>query len=76
MLRILQIVEEPSEPEIDEGKLNQFLIRVKVWDYAGIIFADYQKLSVDDRSSIVKNYCRDMESRFSSGSGNYFFIIS
>ena len=76
MERLLEMVIEPSEPEIDERKLKQFLITVKVWDYVGISFADYQKLSLDDCSYIVKNYYRDMESRFGSGSGNYFFIIS
>ena len=76
MARLVEMVIEPSEPAIDERKLKQFLIRVKIWYYVGIRFADYQKLSVDDSSSIIKNYYRDMESRFGSGSGNYFFIIS
>ena len=66
MERLLQMVEEP---EIDEGKLKQFLIRAKVWDYAGNSQAEYQKLSFDDLCSIVKNYYREMESRFGSGLG-------
>ena len=44
MERLLQMVEELSQPEIDEGKLKQFIIRAKVWNYAGISYADYQKL--------------------------------
>ena len=76
MDRFLQMVEELSqqnEVQIDEAKLKQFLTRVKVWEYAGVSFVDYQKLSVDDSSSILMNYYVDMLNRFSSGSGKMFF---
>ena len=78
MDRFLQMVEEPSQQDevpIDEVKLKQFLTSVKVLEYAGLIFIDYQKLSVDDRSSILMNYYVDMLIRFSSGSGKIFFIF-
>ena len=58
MERFLSLVEEPSQQEevqIDKENLKQFLRKVKVWDYARLSFTDYQKFSVDDRSSILKN---------------------
>ena len=56
MERLLRMVEEPSqqdEYQIGEEKLRQLLTKVKVWDYAIISFDDYQRLSVDDRSTIL-----------------------
>ena len=67
----IQMVEEPSQQDevlIDEAKSKEFLIKVTVWE----LIIDYQKLSVDDRSSILKNYYVDMLNRSGSGSGKLF----
>ena len=76
MERFLRLVEEPSqqdEVQIDEKKLKQSLSKVEVWDYAMLTFTDYQRLSVDDRSSILKNYYNDMVKKY-SGPGKYFIF--
>ena len=76
MDRFLSMVEKQSEQEvhIDETKLREFLSKVKVWDYVKISYNDYQKLSVADRSSILKNYYHDMRKKFGSGEHLFFFL--
>ena len=61
--------------EIDEAKLKYFIDRVKVWDYACLSLQDYQRLSVENRSSILKNYYLEMCSKYSNGSGILPFIF-
>ena len=66
----MEIVEKPStvEVNIDAEKLKFFNTKLKVWDYAKISFSDYQKLVIDNRSSILKSYYRDMCKNYSVGS--------
>lgn len=51
-------MEEPlsNEVVIDTDSLKFFISKLKVWDYAKVSAADYQKLSFDYRSSILKKY--------------------
>ena len=54
MDRFLSIVEEQPSVEIDEGRLRQFLSRVKVWDFVKILQLEYQSLPATARFSILK----------------------
>ena len=58
MEEFLKIVEEPLSTEVatDYDRLEFFNSKLKVWDYVKISAADYQKLSFDYRSSILKKY--------------------
>ena len=76
MERFLLFIEEPSqkdEVQIQEEKLKQFLSKVKVCDYPMLSFVDYHRLSVDDRSSILKSYYNDMVKKY-SGPGKLLFF--
>ena len=67
----LKLVKKPSEDqiEIDASRLKFFSSKVKIWDFARLSFTDYQKLSVEDRSFILKSYYAEICSRFPAGSG-------
>ena len=54
MENLLKIVEEPFSAVIEIDS-QFFITQVKIWDYASLSLNDYQKLSVEDRSSILKN---------------------
>ena len=73
----MEIVEKPStvEVNIDAEKLKFFNAKLKVWDYAKISFSDYQKLSIENRFSILKNYYHDICKNYSVGSGKIFCFI-
>ena len=75
---LLNIVEEPSQMQvkrqIDVSKLNFFDKKVKNLDYALLSFPDYQKLSVEDHSSILESYYAEMGKRFSTGSVIFLFF--
>ena len=76
MEQLLKIMEEPTpsnEVEIDAENLKFYNSQLKVWDYAKISAAEFQKLSFDDRSSILKKCYVDMTAIYSAGSGNKFF---
>ena len=67
-------VEEPStqqqqQVEMDSSRLKFFRSEVKIWDFTGLSFTDYQKLSLEDRSSILNAYYAEMSQRYSTGSG-------
>ena len=72
----MKIVEEPTpsnEVEIYAEKLKFYKSQLKVWDYAKVSAAEFQKLSFDDRSTILKKCHVDMTTKYSAGSGNKFF---
>ena len=76
MEQLLKIVEEPTpanEVEIDAEKLKFYNSQLKVWDYAKISAVEFQKLSFDDRSNILKKYYVDMTAKYSAGAGKKFF---
>ena len=56
MEEFLKIVQEPSSNEvvIDLNKLKFFNSQLKLWEYAKILAAEFQKLSLDNKSSILK----------------------
>ena len=74
----LKIVEEPShqqqqQVDINAARLKFFNTKVKIWDFVGLSFSDYQKLSVEDRSSILKSYYAEMCKRFFQQVQVFFF---
>ena len=80
MDEFLRIVEDPSSSSLAEApihvdRLKFFNSKVKVWEYAKIYASDFQKLSFDDRSYILKNYYLDMSTKYSMGAGKMFRIL-
>ena len=72
MENFLRMVEQPpvSEEVANDGeKLRFFNSKSKIWNYAKISSSDYQKLSFEDRSSILKGHYVDMSAKYSLGSG-------
>ena len=74
MEQFLKITEEPSSNEvvIDADKLKPFNSQLKVWEYAKILAAEFQKLSFDSRSSIFKQYYVDITAKYLVGAGKMF----
>ena len=77
MEHFLQMVEEPFQQQVetDEAKLKYFISKVKIWDYTCLGLNDNQKLSVEDRSSVLKNYYLEMRSRYSDGTGKVLLVF-
>ena len=72
-LRILEdLLPSSAEVTIDVDSLKIFNTKVKIWEYAKISASDFQKLSFDDRASILKNYYSDMSSKCYVGAGILF----
>ena len=59
----------------DDEKLKFFTTKVKTWDYAKISLSGYQRLSVDDRSSVLRNYYEDMSENYLVGSCKIIIIF-
>lgn len=59
----------------DDEKLKFFTTKVKTRDYAKISLSGYQRLSVDDRSSVLRNYYQDVSKNYSVSSGNIIMIL-
>ena len=76
MKQFLKIEEEPSsnEVEIDPDNLKLFNSQLKRWKYAKILAAEFQKLSFDDRSSILKKYYADMCTTYLVGASKMFSV--
>ena len=77
MEEFLKIVQEPSSNEvvIDLNKLKFFNSQLKLWEYAKILAAEFQKLSLDNKSSILKQYYVDMSAKYLVGAGKMFRFI-
>ena len=76
MEKLLQIVEKPSSSsvEIQEERLKFFASKIKIWDYAGLSQAEYQKLLLEYRSSILNECYCDLSLCFPIA-GKKFFLI-
>ena len=75
MDKFLKMVESKSSEEvtIDGERLKFFNSQLKVWEYVKISAVDYQKLSFDDRSSILKKYSVDISAKYSVGGSKILF---
>ena len=62
MENLLKIVEEPSSALVNiyAEKLKLFTRKVKIWDYASLSLNVYQKMSVEDRSSVLQKLYVDI----------------
>lgn len=62
MENLLKIVEEPSSALVNiyAEKLKLFTTKVKIWDYASLSLNVYQKMSVEDRSSVLQKLYVDI----------------
>lgn len=62
MKNLLKIVEEPSSALVNiyAEKLKLFTRKVKIWDYASLSLNVYQKMSVEDRSSVLQKLYVDI----------------
>ena len=62
MENLLKIVEEPSSALVNiyADKLKLFTTKVKIWDYASLSLNVYQKMSVEDRSSVLQKLYVDI----------------
>ena len=69
MDEFLKMVEPKSLDEVvfNGERLKFFNSQLKVWEYAKISAAGYQKLSFDDKSIIFKKHCVDVSAKYSVG---------
>ena len=65
-LRLVEQLAASEEVAIAE-KLKFFNRELKFWDYAKISSSDYQKLSFEDKFSILKSYYVDMSCTLGTG---------
>ena len=75
---LLQIVEAPiqsNEVEMDQEKLKFFNSRLKVLNFAKTSSSEFQNVSFDDKSSILKKYYVDILSRYPDGIGKIIFCL-
>ena len=79
MEEFLRIVEEPAststEVEMDPEKLKFFTSKLKIWDYAKILALEFQKLSFEDKSKILRNYYTEMSTKYLVNSGKICFYL-
>ena len=75
MDKFIRIVEQLSlsQTNIDAERLKFSNTNLKIWEYANVSFEDYQKLSFDNRSAILRNYYSEMCNRY-PGSGIFFLF--
>ena len=60
---------------IDADRLKFFNTKVQIWEYAKISASNFQKLSFDNRASILKNYYSNMSAKYSVGTGILFIYL-
>ena len=77
MNKLLQIVEETSSSlvETSEDKLKFSALKIKIWDYANLSQSDYQKFSIEDRSSILKKHFVDLSLGYVDLGKNCIFCL-
>ena len=71
-LQIIELTAQADEAEIDPQKLKFFNSILKVWDFAKISSSEFQSLSFDDKSRLLKNYL-EISSKYTEGRGKQFF---
>ena len=72
-LQIIELTAQADEAEIDPQKLKFFNSILKVWDFAKISSSEFQSLSLDDKSRLLKNYYLEISSKYTEGRGKQFF---
>ena len=59
---------------MDPEKLKFFRSKLKSWDYAKISAFEFQNLSFEDKSKILRNYCDEMSTKYLVNSGKNLFF--
>ena len=76
MNNLLSIVEENSaEEEINENRLKYFTSKIKIWDYFNKTHQKFVLLSTEERSSMLKRYHFDLNSKCLAGKSLFFVAI-
>ena len=78
MEKFLQIVEPTAkldEVEMDPEKSKFFNSKLKVWDFAKISSSEFQNLSFDDKSNLLKKYYVEILAKYSESNGKLFFLF-
>ena len=78
MEKFLQIVEptaKPDEVEMGSEKSKFFNSKLKVWDFAKISSSEFQNLSFDDKSNLLKKYYVEILAKYSESNGKLFFLF-
>ena len=78
MEKLLNMLEKPQpEAIIDEDKIRYFISKVSIWDYFGIPENSYKSSSVDEQTSMLNGYYRELYQKYYwSGNQFYLFVIS
>ena len=64
---------QADEVEMDPEKLKFFNSKLKVWNFAKISSSEFQSLSFDDKSNLLKKCYVEMLARYTEGKGKIFF---
>ena len=68
-----QIVESTAQTDENAEKLNFFNSMLKVWDFAKISSSEFQSLSFDNKSSLLKKYYVEMLAKYTKCKEKPFF---
>ena len=75
LLAIIAPTAQADDVEMDPEKLKFFNSKLKVWDFAKISPSDFQSLSFDDKSLLLKSYYAEMSSKCIGLKVNHFFVV-
>ena len=74
MERLLSLLEKPPpEVAIDEEKLNFFISKVTIWDYFSLSEQIYKSSSVEEKTSLLNKYYRELYEKY-YGVCNFVFF--
>ena len=74
MERFLSLLEKPPpEVAIDEEKLNFFISKVTIWDYFSLSEQIYKSSSVEEKTSLLNKYYRELYEKY-YGVCNFVFF--
>ena len=73
----LRTVEENSAEEgINKDRLKYFTTKIKIWDCFNISQQNFISLSTDERSSMLKRYYHNLNSRYLAAGKSFFLYFS
>ena len=77
MDKFLSMLEKPQlEAVINEEKLKYFISKVSIWDYFGIPEKSYKSSSVEEKTSMLNKYYRELyQKHYGSVNQFYLFVI-
>ena len=76
MDRFLRLLEK-SQPEaiIDEEKLKSFTSKVSIWDHSSITEQAYKSSGVEEKTSLLNRYYRELYRKYYWSGNFYLFVI-